>query len=111
MAVLDDFRLSNLECKTSAYQFWQRLRRMTNPTAPFKVVDRYKETLRMSRLWRWMKKLKWAGFGQTVQRDSSQPMNGELTIFCPACPQPGINLPDNWPTDENRYAELLSNID
>ena len=21
---------------------------------------------------------------------------GELTLLCPACPQPGINLPPNW---------------
>jgi hypothetical protein len=21
---------------------------------------------------------------------------GSLSLFCPSCPQPGINLPDNW---------------
>ncbi|KAH9022825.1 hypothetical protein EDB85DRAFT_1871170, partial [Lactarius pseudohatsudake] len=22
--------------------------------------------------------------------------DGSMAIFCPACPQPGINLPDDW---------------
>jgi hypothetical protein len=32
-------------------------------------------------------------FGE-VYNEPSFP--GDLTIFCPACPQPGINLPSNW---------------
>ncbi len=39
-AVLDDFRLSNLECKTSAYQYFQKLRRETAPASPAEVVNR-----------------------------------------------------------------------
>lgn len=102
-AVLDDFRLSNLECKVSAYQYWQRLSRLTSPVSPVTVSNRYKELLRMSRVWRWMKKLKWAGFVHNQQR-SDQPKDGQLSIFCPACPQPGINIPPNWKDDPKRYA-------
>lgn len=96
MAVLDDCRLANLECKVSGYQNWQRLRRLTEPLRPDDVPNRYKELLRMSRLWRWMKKLKWAGFGQDTKRNSGMAANGELSVFCPACPQPGINIEDDW---------------
>jgi CxC2 like cysteine cluster associated with KDZ transposases len=32
--VLDDARLSNLECKSSAYQYYQKLRRITSPLFP-----------------------------------------------------------------------------
>jgi hypothetical protein len=53
-----------------------------------------------------MKKLKWAGFAQDAEKKASQPANGELTIFCPACPQPGINLPDDWKDDINRHVPL-----
>ncbi|KAF8965105.1 hypothetical protein BDZ97DRAFT_1659385, partial [Flammula alnicola] len=98
---LDYFRLCNLELKASAYQFYQLLRRLTMPMAPADVVDLYNEFQRMSRLWRWMKKLKWAGYGH----NGKDPMNvgpGELANYCPACPQPGINLPDNWKDDLNR---------
>ncbi|KAF9489117.1 hypothetical protein BDN71DRAFT_1593641 [Pleurotus eryngii] len=56
--VLEDFRLANLECKTSAYQYYQLLRRKTEPLAPQVVVERYAELRRLSRCWRWLKKLK-----------------------------------------------------
>jgi hypothetical protein len=32
--VLDDARMSNLECKSSAYQYYQKLRRLTSPMFP-----------------------------------------------------------------------------
>jgi len=28
---------------------------------------------------------------------------GSLAIFCPACPQPGINLPKEWKQDPKKY--------
>ena len=28
---------------------------------------------------------------------------GELAIRCPACPQPGINLPENWQSDPETF--------
>lgn len=33
-------------------------------------------------------------FGAVYEEFSPSP--GSLTIFCPSCPQPGINLPPNW---------------
>jgi hypothetical protein len=102
VAVLDHFRCCNLEMRSSAYQFFQLLRRVTNPLAPSKVVNLYHELRRLSRLWRWVKKLRWAGYGQRV----GQPINpkpGELGNFCPACPQIGINVAANWSSDPNRW--------
>ena len=96
--VLNFFRLCNLEMKASAYQFYHLLRRLT---APAEVVDLYNKFRRMTRLWRWMKKLKWAGYGHNGKRPSHvEP--GELANYCPACPQPGINLPEDWKNDPNR---------
>ncbi len=99
--LLDNFRLANLEMKASAYQFYQLLRRVTLPMAPSEVVDLYNEFRRMSRLWRWMKKLKWSGFGHNDRRVDDV-KDGELAIYCPACPQPGINIPADWKNDPNR---------
>jgi hypothetical protein len=96
-SVLDDFRLSNLECKASAYQYFQKLRRQTSPMSPESVTNLYHELRRMSRLWRWMKKLKWAGMAHRPDF-TIDPKPGELANFCAACPQPGINLPDDWST-------------
>ena len=102
-ALLDHFRLCNLELRSSAYQFFQLLRRFTLPMAPLKVANLYHELRRLSRLWRWVKKLRWAGFG--LKR--GQPINpqpGELGNFCPACPQPGVNIANNWREDPNGWA-------
>jgi CxC2 like cysteine cluster associated with KDZ transposases len=99
--LLDYFRLCNLELKASAYQFYQLLRRLTRPMGPGEVVDLYNEFRRMSRFWRWMKKLKWAGYGQNGKHHSDV-APGSLANFCPACPQPHVNLPPNWKDNVDR---------
>ncbi|KAG1803110.1 uncharacterized protein BJ212DRAFT_1449945 [Suillus subaureus] len=38
--------------------------------------------------WRQLKAMKWHGFGHC----SDNPNTGDLALFCPACPQPGINV-------------------
>jgi hypothetical protein len=97
---LDTFRLANLEMKASAYQYFHLIRRLTSKTTT-NVPDLYADLRKVSRAWRWMKKLKWAGFGHKTS-DPLTPAAGELAIFCPACPQPKKNLPDDWKTDPNR---------
>jgi hypothetical protein len=105
--VLDQYRFCNLELKSSAYQFYQMLRRLTRPMAPAEVDDLYRELRRMSRIWRWMKKLKWSGYaGSSKKVKDVGP--GELAIFCPACPQQGINIPDNWREDKARHVSSNS---
>lgn len=99
--VLDLFRLSNLELKASAYQFYHLLQRFTCPSAPAEVDNLYREFRRMSWLWRWMKKLKWAGYiSQRIPVADIGP--GKLAIYCPACPQPGINVAESWRDDPAR---------
>ncbi|KAI9429637.1 hypothetical protein H4582DRAFT_2114301 [Lactarius indigo] len=80
-SVLDDFLADNLECKTTAQQYYSKLQSITNRMFPDHVPNLYKQLLRASRQW--------------------DPANdGSMAIFCPACPQPGINLPDDW---KDRY--------
>lgn len=98
---LDTFRLANLEMKASAYQYFELIHRLTSKTTS-NVPDLYSDLRKVSRAWRWMKKLKWAGFGHKTA-DATRPAAGELTVFCPACPQPNVNLPSNWKDDPNRY--------
>lgn len=102
MVVLDHFRYCNLEMRSSAYQFYQLLRRLTNTLNPSKVANLYHELRRLSRLWRWVKKLRWAGYAQKAGQPIT-PDRGELGNFCPACPQVGFNLPDDWKDDPNRW--------
>ncbi|KAF9054761.1 hypothetical protein BJ165DRAFT_1566299, partial [Panaeolus papilionaceus] len=92
--MLDYSRLCNLELKCLYYQFHQLLCRLTHPLAPALVKSLYHEFRRMCRIWRWMKKLKWAGL--RLDGKAAKPTSGQFTVFCSACPQPGINIPDNW---------------
>ncbi|KAF8799524.1 hypothetical protein BYT27DRAFT_7227815 [Phlegmacium glaucopus] len=94
------FWLANLELKASAYQYFHLLHRLTAKTGTH-VPNLYHDLRKVSRAWWWMKKLKWAGFGHTMA-DPAAPAAGQLSNFCPACPQPEINLPADWKDDPNR---------
>ncbi|KAG2109815.1 hypothetical protein DEU56DRAFT_874492 [Suillus clintonianus] len=61
---------------------------MTSNMFPHLVPDRYRELMRVARQWRQLKAMKWHGFGHR----SDSPNAGDLALFCPACPQPGINV-------------------
>jgi hypothetical protein len=107
--VLDNFLIDALECKTSAMSFYQKLRRFTNNAFPHKIPvsnffiivlhayltkqDRYRELMRVSRIWRDLMNRIRFGFGHETDRS---PGPGDLALYCPACPQPGINLPSSW---------------
>ncbi|KAJ8583966.1 hypothetical protein M405DRAFT_866611 [Rhizopogon salebrosus TDB-379] len=88
-SVLNDYLLDNLECGTTAMNYYSKLRRMTSSAFPHLVPDRYRELMRVARMWRQLKAYKWQGFGHR----SDSPQDGALALFCPACPQPGINIP------------------
>ncbi|KAG1866103.1 hypothetical protein F4604DRAFT_1881801 [Suillus subluteus] len=91
--VLDNFLIDALECKTSAMSFYQKLRRFTNNAFPDKIPDRYRELMHVSRIWRDLVNRKMFGFEHQTDRS---PGPGDLALYCPACPQPGINLPPSW---------------
>ncbi|KAF6746113.1 hypothetical protein DFP72DRAFT_992875 [Ephemerocybe angulata] len=97
--LLDYYLTETLECHTSTYNFFGKLRRLTNETFPSSVPDRYRELLRVGRQWRHLKEL--AAFGYANRSDFPGP--GGLALFCAACPQPGINLPRTWIDDLRRW--------
>ncbi|KAG2114595.1 uncharacterized protein F5147DRAFT_769903 [Suillus discolor] len=91
--VLDNFLIDALECKTSAMSFYQKLRRFTNNAFPHKIPDRYRELMRVSCIWRDLVNRIRFSFAHELDRS---PGPGDLALYCPACPQPGINLPSFW---------------
>ncbi|KAH9912015.1 uncharacterized protein B0H18DRAFT_1088708 [Fomitopsis serialis] len=97
---LDGFLLDNLECKTTAMNYYARIRRATNPAFPHEVPDRYLELLRVSREWALLQAKKQFGYGPQWRE---APGNGDLAHFCPACPQPGVNIPADWEVDDRKY--------
>jgi hypothetical protein len=48
--------------------------------------------MRVSRQWRHLKALKRAGFGHNPDQTCSP---GDLVLFCPTCPQPGVNISES----------------
>lgn len=49
----------------------------------------------MTRQWRHVRMLKRAGRGHDPQ-GIAKTKPGECALLCPACPQPGWNLPPDW---------------
>ncbi|KAJ7805097.1 hypothetical protein B0H14DRAFT_3091667 [Mycena olivaceomarginata] len=98
-AVLRQYQLLSFESKCSALEFYQSLARQTDNLGLKKgkksQKDRYHEFLRMTREWRHVRMLKRAGRGHDPAGVANT-KPGECALLCPACPQPGKNLPANW---------------
>ncbi|KAJ7856129.1 hypothetical protein B0H14DRAFT_3644088 [Mycena olivaceomarginata] len=98
--MLNKFHVNTLQAKTTAYDFYTVLERLTDNTG-IKPPNRYQIFLRMARQWRHLLMLKCAGCGHDLSGVwGTHP--GELAVDCPVCPNPKINLPEGW---ENAPAE------
>src|SRR5258708_33179082 len=82
---------------------------MSTVTSEVKLLsvfqDRYRELLRISRQWRDLHDCMRAG----VAHDRNTGLiPGAIAIFCPACPQVGINIPPEreW-RQEDRYVTII----
>jgi hypothetical protein len=58
--------------------------------------------MRISRQWRDLKAR--MEFGLIYGDQETQ--LGRLAWFCPACPQPGLNLPETWMDDPEQYGGI-----
>ncbi|KAL1942371.1 hypothetical protein VTO73DRAFT_6435 [Trametes versicolor] len=89
--LLDTFQELNLQGKTNLYDFWKSIECLTDNSGE-DVYGRYKELSHVVRLWRHLVSLKC--FGRAHDPDGlGKTKEGSLTFECPACPQPGKNLP------------------
>ncbi|KAJ7790154.1 hypothetical protein B0H14DRAFT_3571055 [Mycena olivaceomarginata] len=123
-AVLRQHQLLSFESKCSALEFYSSLARQTDNLGSRKrkglaqaannladsheepkfEKDRYHAFLRMTREWRHVRMLKRAGRGHDP-KGLANTKPGECALLCPACPQPGKNLPPNWENaPENKRA-------
>ncbi|KAL4070239.1 hypothetical protein V8B97DRAFT_2024227 [Scleroderma yunnanense] len=84
--VLNDFLLDNVECSTTAMNYYSKLCRVTS-NAFLHLVPRH------------LKLLKWKGF----HAGACDPGLGDLVLFCPACLQPGIIIPPGDNIDMSDY--------
>ncbi|KIK81365.1 hypothetical protein PAXRUDRAFT_156274, partial [Paxillus rubicundulus Ve08.2h10] len=86
--VLDHFHIDNLECKTTVMSFFSKLIRFTPKGTP--VPDCYRELMQITHLWQYLAFLRRSGVGHDSLASPKQ------SLFCPACPQPGVNLQADW---------------
>ncbi|KAG1790947.1 uncharacterized protein HD556DRAFT_1445722 [Suillus plorans] len=93
--LLHHFHILTFESKASAFEVWQTLSRLTDNTGIRTPKDRYEALLRMVREWRNIKLLKRFGRGHDPAGIDAT-LQGSCAVLCPACPQPGKNLPQGW---------------
>ncbi|KAJ6463065.1 hypothetical protein C8R47DRAFT_1180402 [Mycena vitilis] len=106
-ACLDLYYASTLQAKTTMYDFYAMLQRLTN-NAGVKTPYRYRAFIRMCREYGDLLMHKRAGrFHAESGVNGTKP--GELTIVCPACPHPGVNLRADWmnASPEEAYLYIL----
>jgi hypothetical protein len=112
LAVLEKFHKDTVQAKTTMYDFYGILEKLTDNTG-IKPPDRYHEWIRMCRQFRHLLLLKHST--RTLAYSSSGvegTKQGELAIECPACPRPGVNLPEGWEktTPEERFVVFASQL-
>ncbi|KAJ6449875.1 hypothetical protein C8R45DRAFT_1057259 [Mycena sanguinolenta] len=94
LCMLRQFHMQSFESKCSAYEFYNAITRQMNNTGNFQPRDRYREFSRMTREWRHLQMLKRSGRAHTPEGVRNIEA-GACVLLCPACPQPGKNLPVN----------------
>ncbi|KAG2114064.1 hypothetical protein BD769DRAFT_1630016 [Suillus cothurnatus] len=93
--VLEQYHLLSFESKASTYEFYQGLAHLSDNTGINPPKDRYPTFLHIIHKWRILKLLKRFARGHCPD---GVPMTepGQCAVLCPACPQPGMNLPEDW---------------
>ncbi|KDR69912.1 hypothetical protein GALMADRAFT_47993, partial [Galerina marginata CBS 339.88] len=86
-----------LTTKSSTYDFYRALEKLTVNTGLSVPKNHYRQLMRMNLQWRHLKMLKWGGtaMGQDPSGVAGT-KEGELAVACPLCPRPGVNLPVGW---------------
>ncbi|KAF8805690.1 hypothetical protein BYT27DRAFT_7067644, partial [Phlegmacium glaucopus] len=108
---LETFEKLSYVSKISAFEFYHTSSRLTDDTGTKTPKDKYMSFIRMAHEWRHLKMTKHSGRGHDPA-GVSQTKEGECAVLCPACPQPGKNMPPGWEDKpENRqylYALFLA---
>lgn len=93
--VLSTFQELNLQGKTTVHDWYHTLLRKTDGAGLGSDMYGEKEMARVVRQWRNLMALKRGGRAHDPSGVSGTAL-GALAVECPACPQPGRNLPVDW---------------
>jgi hypothetical protein len=106
--LLQLLHLLSLTSKCSVYDQCRTLERLTSNIGLNVPKSRNRALFRMMVQWRHLKLAKRAGRGHD-STGIKNTNNGELSILCPTCPYPGINVPEETLDvggSSERYASL-----
>ncbi|KAJ7912440.1 hypothetical protein B0H13DRAFT_1613667 [Mycena leptocephala] len=90
--VLDNFHVHNLTSKKTALDYHRGLQKLTNGAFPKDVPDRYREFLRVVRIWRHLTMRRRSGQAQNIDEVITNRRANSLAVRCPACPEVGFNV-------------------
>ncbi|EIN10159.1 hypothetical protein PUNSTDRAFT_64703, partial [Punctularia strigosozonata HHB-11173 SS5] len=92
---LDTYHRLTLQGKISLHDYYLSVTHKTDNAGLNEQMSRYHEATLATRQWSHLMLLKRSARGHDPSgiRNTSK---GALTVACPACPQPGWNIPDDW---------------
>ncbi|KAH7906735.1 hypothetical protein BJ138DRAFT_1219206 [Hygrophoropsis aurantiaca] len=105
--VLEHFQMLSFESKGSAFEYYRTISRLTDNCGLYLPKDQYDALLRMVRQFRHLRSLKRSGRGHDPAGIEGT-QEGQCAVICPACPQPGMNLPDGWENHSSSYQWLYA---
>ncbi|KAF4580561.1 hypothetical protein EYR38_003160 [Pleurotus pulmonarius] len=91
----------------SHHEFYLSLERLTDNLGIDAPNTRYKAFMCMVRQFRAERMFKRAGRG-CIEDGIERTETGQLSLACPACPQPGVNIPEGWETADEQDKYLYS---
>ena len=90
----------NCNGKLPTWDLWRSLAELTEERTGASAPNRYRALLRCLRQWRHVKMCRDAGRGHD-ESGIAGTADGELALICPACPQPGKNIPVDYASQPN----------
>ncbi|EJD37385.1 hypothetical protein AURDEDRAFT_40838, partial [Auricularia subglabra TFB-10046 SS5] len=101
---LSNFHVLTLSAKTNATAFCTYLRRKTDYWSRDAVKDRSREFFMSFRMYCFLNNLMRNGLEVPSPGHVLEP--GSMAVFCPACPQPEMNLDPKWKERDRRLRQV-----
>ncbi|KAJ3979929.1 hypothetical protein F5890DRAFT_1420566 [Lentinula detonsa] len=111
---LRHWQLITLQSKITAYDYVRALRRQTDNVFTGNVPDVYKQFQFVSRIWPLLEAEKRFGgvYGNHMNELYPRHPQDNVMVYCPACPEAGVNMEPNWdktPPELSRHLNTIFN--
>ncbi|KAF7371602.1 CxC2 domain-containing protein [Mycena venus] len=104
--VLKESAMHHLESKRAAYDYLGALMRLTDNSFTADVQNPYENFLRASRVFNYLTLKKRCGQTHGIDQVLPHRPSGNLLVWCPGCPEPGVNSDQNCPHTPHHLRHL-----